>query len=408
MNHRVTALAAAISAQIWAQQAAQSLTLQVAIRTAYDNNGVIAAGRNRIAAARGLVTQAALHPNPRLNLQQENIRAWQQPDYGRDTDTFLYLTLPLEAAKKRQGRVAKAETSRQRVEAEFAVLKHQLQARVALAYWPALGAVEVQKLLSEAEQTLARTVLYTEARVNEGAAPGADLLRIQLERQRVQSMLATAGQEAARAAARLYQEMGVPQPPRVAFGDDISRLSELSPPDDLAPLLDRRPDVAAARIALAEAEANARLQRLLARPDPEVNAGYKRTGGYDTLLIGVQIPLPARNRNQGLIEAADAETDVARELLRSARFQASAEIGAARTDYEMKLRVVRQLLPSMLLNARRAADLANAAWREGGVDLMRFLDAERTRIDTEIQSVRGMTEFQISAAQLALSLGAIQ
>jgi hypothetical protein len=39
-------------------------------------------------------------------------------------------------------------------------------------------------------------------------------------------------------------------------------------------------------------------------PDPEFLAGYKRTGGFDTVIVGVQINLPFRNRNQGSIAAA--------------------------------------------------------------------------------------------------------
>ncbi|MCX6625890.1 MAG: TolC family protein, partial [Acidobacteria bacterium] len=135
-----------------------------------------------LGAAGGLRQQAALKPNPKLYLQQENTRLWQRPglNYWRDSDTFAYVGQTVELGGKRERRMEYASANSARVEADQALLRRQVAARVGNAYWAAAGAVRVLSLLYEEKRNLLRVVRYTESRVKEGATAGADLLRIQL------------------------------------------------------------------------------------------------------------------------------------------------------------------------------------------------------------------------------------
>lgn len=377
-----------------------------AVDLALAQNARVPAGEQRIRVAEGLRVQAGLKPNPRLFFQHENARAWERPGpvYLKDTDTFLYTSQTIEAGGKRERRVEFATAGVAQAEADVKVIRRQLSTRVAGAYWSALGAERVRQLLEEEEQNLVETVRYVESRVKEGAAAGTDLMRIRLEQQRVSAQHSLARQEAARARARLFEEIGVPVRENAVLAEDLRAVRSVAVPE-MDTILDQRPEIQAVRRAVAHAEANAKLQRANARPDPEVLAGYKRTGGFDTLLVGVQINLPVRNKNQGLIAAADAEIRVAREALRGITVQVAAEVNAARTDYLLKSELVAQALPVMLENARESARVINLAWKEGGVDILRLLDADRVRIEVELQYARALAEYQQSALQLMVAVG---
>ena len=69
--------------------------------------------------------------------------------------------------------------------------------------------------------------------------------------------------------------------------------------------LAQRFEIKAARAALEEAEASAKLQDVAARPDLNLTAGYKRTQlpdtptGVNTAIVSLRITLPTTDKNQG-------------------------------------------------------------------------------------------------------------
>ncbi len=386
--------------------AQERLPLKDAVEMAFSRNALLSAGEQRVRSAEGFKVQAGLAPNPRLSFQHENARAWQRPGpvYMQDTDTFLYASQTIEAGNKRRLRVETAAAAVRRVEAEQQMLRTHLASRVAGAYWAAVGAERIPDLLAEDERRLAELVRYTEARVKEGASAGTDLMRIRLEHQRVSILISNARQDAVRTRARLFQEIGVPVQPQTVLTEDLGTLKEISIPD-IATILEQRWEIQIARRAVLQAEANIKLQHANARPDPDLVAGYKRTGGYDTLLFGVQINLSLRNRNQGLIQAAGADVNEARETLRAVTAQVQAEVDAALAEYKLKQDVVGKALPAMVENARESLRIVTLAWKEGGVDILRLMDAQRVHVEAELQYVRAQADYQQSALQLAIAVG---
>lgn len=387
--------------------AQDTLSLHQAIDTALAQNALVAAGVQRVHAAEGAKTQAGLAPNPRFIFQHENIRLWGSPLYGywQDTDTYAYVSQVIETANKRGHRVETASAGLNGAKAEQDVLKFQISARVAAAYWAAAGADRMRRLLRQQEQNIMQTLSYTEVRVKEGAAAGVDLMRMRLEQQRVSALLSTAEADAVRTRAMLFEAMGIPARDDVTLSEDLESIRVPVVPDT-AQVLEQRPEVRALRRAADTAKANVKLQRAVATPDVEVLGGYKRTAGVDTLIGGVQFNLPWRNRNQGNIASAEAEVRGAEENLRAMTVQVETEVSAAVADYNVKRALVTEAFPEMRRNAAESARIVTAAWKEGGADILRWLDAERVRIDVELQYARALVDFQQSALQLTIATGA--
>ena len=66
-----------------------------------------------------------------------------------------------------------------------------------------------------------------------------------------------------------------------------------------------------------------------AKPDISPFAGYKRVGNDNTVLVGVNIPLKVRDRNEAEIARAEADIKTAQVRLQLARNHALAEVEAA-------------------------------------------------------------------------------
>jgi outer membrane protein TolC len=383
-----------------------TLTPEQAVALALQKNTTLTAASARVAAAEGLRVQAGLKPNPRLIIQTENTRITGTVPfrYGQDTDNFGYVSQVLESGGKRQGRLDLAGENVHASELSAAAQRTQLAGRVLTAYWNAVGARQLTNMLAESLSVLERTVQYHRDRVKEGLLPEADLIRVQLEYDQVSISFRNAEQDARRSLLTLYREIGVAPEPAVSLTGDLGEVPPIAPVD-LDQAVERRPDVRLAAQGVHQAQAATRLQKANAKPDPEVLFGYKRTAGFNTMIAGVQINLPVRNKNQGAIAAAAAEETSAAATLQATRTAARTEIEALQSDYDQKRQLVEQSLPSMRSQAAETRRIADAVYREGASDLLRLLDAEHVRIQTETLYIRNMLDYRLAAVSLQIALG---
>jgi outer membrane protein TolC len=349
-------------------------------------------------------TQAGLRPNPEFQFQNENLRPGQT--YSRDVDTLALFSQPLDILGKRRQRIAAASESVNSAQAEYQLARWRLSQNVKLAYWEARGTQEVHNAILGMIDNFQKIVDYTSAQLSVGAIPEQDLLRVRLEGERMKISADLAAMDVNRARVELLRQMG-----RTDFSEPIVLNETLVPGQTIAPLpveqvLGQRIDVTVARAALAQAEANAKLQGVLARPDLSVTYGYKRTqlpdaiAGVNTTVAGVRVSIPIIDRNQGNRAAAAAEVHRRQQLFAEAQAQARADYAAALQEYQARKAELTDTLTPLREHAANIADIAAAAYREGGTDLLRLLDAERTRLDADLAWTRGVIEYRQSTVRL--------
>ncbi len=382
-----------------------TLSLRDAVDQALASHPLLDAGTAAIAASQALGRQAALRPNPRLFLQTENLRAHGTPgfNFADAADTYAYISQLVETGGKRERRTEVAGLDAQRAGLERQLLRRRIAQRVKTAYWNAATSQKLQALFLESAGAFRQIVEYHEARVREGAMAEADLLRVRLEGERLAIAANAAALEAERARIDLFREMGATEFPAVQFAEAVDTMGGPIDPAASPPLADRL-EVRLAVQAVERARANQRLQESRSKPDLDFLAGYKRTGGFDTMIGGVQINLPLRDRNQGNIAAAASQVRMAESELAATQALVRAERNAALTDFQIR-RKQAESLPALRDHARESARIAQAAYREGGADLLRLLDAERIRIDTQVLYYRTLSEYQQSRVALETAMG---
>lgn len=353
-----------------------------------------------------LIKQAKLRPNARLYLQSEDLRPWDSNfSMADDSESYIFAGQTVEIGGKRSKRIDFAKANTSRAGATVDLLRQQLSARIANAYWnfaAAKAAVDLQKQNLEGADEVVR---YHQERVNSGAMSGVDLLRMQLERDRAQLALQTAEQEANEFRLQLLRELG-----RTILLGDVQLSDPLTVIDSVAevPLeaaLAQRPDVRAANDSVMSARADARLQRANGIPDPDFIAGYKRNVGENSLYTSLQIPVPFSNRNQGEIARADASVRTAEAVRSQIELSARAEIEAARTAYESSRQIVQATLPEMRARAKQNLAILDDAYRAGGTDLLRYIDARHLAVEVELNVLQRLVEYHASAVRLQLAYG---
>ncbi len=387
------------------------LSLNDAIEQALQSRASLKAENERVLAARGIKRQAALRANPEFLFQNENLRPGQT--YTRDVDTVAYISQSLDILGKRPRRIAVAEEGIDRTQAEYDLARVHLIDSIKLAYWTARGAQETRDILRASADNFQQTVDYHAARLSAGAIAEQDFLRVRLEHQRLKISANLAAIEANRTAMALLKEMGRP----VVSGLVLTEPLEAPAAFNQIPLetaLGQRREVKLARAELAEAEAKERLEAVAARSDLTAFAGYKRTQlpdtnyGVNTIIAGFQVTLPFVNKNQGNREAAEAEVRRRQQLLAAVETDVRAEYESALEDYQLRRDEATATLEPLRQESKDLAQIANAAYVEGGTDLLRLLDAERARIDADLAWAKGMTEYRQSIIRLEAAEGVTQ
>lgn len=137
-----------------------------------------------------------------------------------------------------------------------------------------------------------------------------------------------------------------------------------------------RPDLKALNANIVFSNYNLRLQKAYAKPDITIGANYDRLGSYvqDYNAIGISIPLPLFNRNQGNIRNAKIQTEVNKTLYESGLDKIKSEVT---TSYITALRAEKLLLgfdPKFEENMKDLIAQVTINFQKKNITMLEFLD----------------------------------
>lgn len=170
-----------------------------------------------------------------------------------------------------------------------------------------------------------------------------------------------------------------------------------------------RPDLKAMNASIAYSNNNVLLQKAYAKPDITVTANYDRLGGYirDYNGIGISLPIPFFNRNQGNIRNAEVQVQVSKTLYESGIDQVKSEVT---TNYITALRSEKLLLdfdPNFEGDLKNMIGQVTLNFQKKNITILQFLDY----YDSYKQNVLQMNQLRFNRAsaleQLNLSVGKI-
>lgn len=411
-----------------------ALRLNEVIARATTQVPLVAAARARVAAARGARRSAATLSNPVVTYWREDVglpgRRYTPP---LEAQTQTYVTVPLEPIFQRAPRLRAADALVGAAAADLARARQVVALEAARAFFRVATAQVAVEAADEVRDRLAELVRYTGARVREGATAAADLMRAQIELDRVATTAALGRVELARARAGLAPYLGpVPAPAdtsaanaslaagdwsadsiRVVLDDHDPQPGErraveaaLRPlPELLETASALRPDVIAARERAAAARAEVGYQRTLTVRQLGATFGSKRTPDGVSALLALSVPVPLFDRNRGEIERAAALRTAAEQELAWTERQAAAEVRAAYDAARLLAAQSARLRGSFLGRAEESRRIALAAYREGAVSLLQVLDASRTLADARQMYYRTVIDERQSVLELRVAIG---
>jgi cobalt-zinc-cadmium efflux system outer membrane protein len=388
---------------------AAPLTLNHAIERAFASNaGLRAAGRELDIAA-GQRQQAGALPNPELS--------WLSEGMSKEArTTTIQLSQAIELGGKRGARIGAADQERSMAAADLAIARSTLRADVVTAFFDVVVAQELLAL-AHGSQELAQKVSATAARrVAAGKVSPVEQTRARVAESSARIELNQAASALALARRRLAATWG--------GGADFSAVASSdagpavpgphdhasSAADELRAHLPTSPTIARARGDIARQQALADVERSKRVRDLTVSLGRKRDEqlGQSLTVIGVSIPLPLFDRNQGNLLSALRRVDKARDQLQAAESSVGAELAQATVRRDTAAADLRILREDILPGAQSAYDASAKGFELGKFGFLDVLDAQRTLFQARQQAIRAMAESYRAVADLERLIGTIE
>ncbi len=404
-----------------------ALSLTEVMQRAMDRHPMVEAARARVVSASGGLRTAKTLPNPVLTYWAENLRRpGLSASTSLDHESQAYAMLPLEPLFQRWPRIARADAEVRAADADVALAQQHVALDAARAFFRVANAQVAVDAADDVRQSLATLVTFNQARVREGAAPESDMIRTQLELDRVSANATLDRVELARARSQLTTYLARPADAMRAVSDaglanmrsrdlrvDVNDAVVAMTTPSALPTLDElvgyartaRPDLVASRARAEAARAEVTAQRTLTVRQIGATFGTKRTLGVTSLIAGVSLPVPLFDQNRGDVQRASGERAAADQDYVWAEREAVAELEGTLEVARLLREQADQLRGSFLARAEDSRRIALAAYKEGAVSLLQVIDATRTLADARITYYRTLFAQRQSLLDLNAAAG---
>jgi outer membrane protein, heavy metal efflux system len=374
------------------------MTLADLEQIALANNPTLVQASARVRALRGTCLQVGLYPNPTLAYQGDEIgnegkAGFQGARVGQEIVTGGKLGL------RRTVAAHEVEQAEHALEAQHQRVRNDVRSDAYDVLF-AQRAVELnQQLLLIAQEGL---------KTAEGLLVAKEVSRIDVLQARIE--VDTAGlqlvnaQNRYRAAwQRLAAVLGTPAMQPVPLLANLEEMSvELNWDDAWARLLQQSPELSEARVGVQRARCAVAQQCAERVPNVGVQAGVQ----YDTLSqftiasAEVGVALPIFNRNQGNIYRAEAEQIAAEHEVRRIELVLQDRLAAVFEQYANAREEVGRYAADILPNAKTSLELVRAGYRQGQLDYLTLLTAQRTYFRVNLTYLESLRQYRTSSVAI--------
>ncbi len=377
------------------------LTLQAAVQLALQRNPELAAFEKEARALHGLTVQAGLLPNPVIQYLKQDISS--RSDTAADPSDSIRISQLFETGGKRSARTRAASLGQESAEQDYAARRLDLIARVANVFLDVLAGQERLKLALAGQGLAQKVVDAAEKRVLAGKAPP-------IEETRARVALATADIEVEQAQRNLISFRrqlallwGNQNPVFSHVAGELETFVVIPGLDELEIRLQQNPLALRSLKNLEQRQALFTLEKARRIPDITVNAGITRyhddvSKGIrvnDTAaMVGISIPLPLFDRNQGNLIAAQQRINRAVDEQAATDLQLKALLTQAYESLIAADAQIGKLRDEILPGAKETFRMASRGYELGRFGFLELLDAQRTLFQNQTLYLQALANYQ--------------
>ena len=353
------------------------LTLDQALELADQRQPEIAEAVAMVEAAEGRTRQAGAFPNPEAILGAQQIPFNRNAANEQEYVAGIGQTIPLGSrlSKARAAGLLDREVRARGLE----VKRRDIHRRVRSAFAIALYQEQAYQAQTAIQQSTAKAVATTQARVEAGDALREDLARVEMELARAKVELQRAESLREQALVALVSAMGDSSLAVKSLNGTLETTFEIPTLEALAANLYAQPESALAEADIRAQNARVDLAKTERIPDVKVELLYHRleASRENTFDVGLSIPLPLFNRNQGKLREARAEVATAEARSRMTQNELTTRLRESHLQLTAALAGSRTLKTEILPRAETVVKGAEARYAAGDISLAELLPVRR-------------------------------
>jgi cobalt-zinc-cadmium efflux system outer membrane protein len=395
------------------------LTLDQAIERLVRANLDLQSRYYEIPQAQADVLTASLRANPIFYADSQLIPYgnYSEKRPGGPTQYDININHPLDLSHKRQARTEVACRAKRVLEAMYQdAVRLQLD-NLYTAYVDVLAARATVDYSRASVATFGEMLRVARAKMARGNLFVVDVERLEWQKGAAELGMA----EAIGSLRNAHRTLGVLLNIPVADAERLplrGTIHDWAPPPPALPELLRiawtdRPDLVAQRLGISRAEADVRLALanrfadvyVLTQPYTFQNNGpFDRKSGTSWAL-GITVPLPLYNSNQGNIARARLNVDQTRIELTALEQQVIAEVVRAAQEYDQTRAAVERIEKELLPSAGRVVVKTKRLYESGEVDVVPYLTAQKEANDLTRQYRDTLVRHRKSMLRLNTAVG---
>jgi cobalt-zinc-cadmium efflux system outer membrane protein len=399
------------------------MTIDMAIDRLIQENLDLRAKSLEIPQARADVLTASLRANPILYADSQLIPygRWSESRPGGPVQYDVNISHPIDFSHKRRARTEYASRALRVTEAQYQDAVRIEINNLYTAYLDILSARQTRLYAKASADGLADLVRATELLYEKDMASRADVNQIKSQQRIAAVGLVDADENLKRAKRALGVMLNISpeEAERMEFRGTIEDRGPSPPPvEELVQIaLSCRPDVVSYRLGLQAAESGHRLAManryqdayLLYQPYTFQDNSPFRKKSATSWALGLTVPLPVYNRNQGNIERARINIQQSKIELANIERRVRNEVVQAAGEYANSGRIVDQIRSDILPASEQAKNDRFTLFQSGEANVVSYLEAQRVYndnvkayLDTAVRHRRSMLNLNTVVGQRLL------
>ena len=326
-------------------------------------------------------------PNPELS--------WEAEDTRRNSrTTTVMINQPIELGGKRGARIEVASRAQDAAEIELERKRNALRADVIQAFYNTSTAQQRLLLSRQSLELAQRGLNVAQGRISSGKSSPVEGTRAEVQLSEVRLELKRAERDEANAYQQLARVMGVPLPAFASVSDSSQPMPTVPEPSLLLNRIGQTAELRLAKLQIDQREASLGLEKAQRIPDLTVSLGsqYDERERERVNVVGLSMPIPLFNRNQGNVLAAARRTDQARDLRNASELRLRTEIQTTLAQWNTANTEITSFNQTILPAAQSAVDTATRGFEMGKFNFLDVLDAQRTLISARGQYIQAIAE----------------
>jgi len=383
------------------------ITLRKALALALMHNPELKAFSWDVRVSQARQLQAGLWPNPELGVEFENVGG-TGPLSGFDSaETTIQLSQLIELGGKSAKRVKVASLEKELAGLDYQAKRLDVFTEVTNAFVEVLTAQQRLSLTEELLQLSEELVDTVAKRVDAGKDSPLEKTKASVAHSNVKIQHQQAAGNLEFARKQLASIWAGKKPRFESVAGKLDSLSPLPSIDQLTNLILQNPDIARWAMEIDRGKASLELEKAKSISNITLSGGMKRFNETDdnAIVFGISIPLPISDRNQAGRLQALYELAKAREQQRAANTRIQMELVKAYQALSNSYIEATELDKNVLQGAERVFEASKTGYRQGKLDYLHVLDAQRTLFEAKGQYIDALASYHGAKADVERLVG---